>query len=139
MSNYFAISVRSGYLTDQLALQLVIFFSTCDAVDFHFALMNDFQLSSAPGSKKEPFLESKVFRLHGNMPQKERTDTFLQFGKASAAFLICTDVASRGLDFKGVTCIVQYDPPGDPAEYVHRWVGALSFFWRWFEFTRKSF
>ncbi|BBN13647.1 ATP-dependent RNA helicase DDX31/DBP7 [Marchantia polymorpha subsp. ruderalis] len=100
--------------------KLVIFFSTCDAVDFHFALMNDFQLSSAPGSKKEPFLESKVFRLHGNMPQKERTDTFLQFGKASAAFLICTDVASRGLDFKGVTCIVQYDPPGDPAEYVHR-------------------
>ncbi|KAL3691362.1 hypothetical protein R1sor_005013 [Riccia sorocarpa] len=96
--------------------KLVIFVSTCDAVDFHYHLMNGYEL---PASGK-PFFGAKAFRLHGNMPQKERTETFVEFGKASLAFLICTDVASRGLDFKGVTCIVQYDPPGDPAEYVHR-------------------
>ena len=30
------------------------------------------------------------------------------------------DVAARGLDFPAVTTIVQFDPPGDAAEYVHR-------------------
>lgn len=34
--------------------------------------------------------------------------------------LLCTDVAARGLDFPGVTTILQYDPAGEPAEYVHR-------------------
>jgi superfamily II DNA/RNA helicase len=34
--------------------------------------------------------------------------------------LLCTDVAARGLDFPAVSTIIQYDPAGDPAEYVHR-------------------
>ncbi|CAM6098811.1 unnamed protein product [Calypogeia fissa] len=103
--------------------KLVVFLSTCDAVDFHFLLLQEFHLPTGVNirtSKGEAFLESKVFRLHGNMLQKERIETFQKFGQASAAVLVCTDVASRGLDFKGVTCIVQYDPPGDAAEYVHR-------------------
>jgi ATP-dependent RNA helicase DDX31/DBP7 len=34
--------------------------------------------------------------------------------------LLCTDVAARGLDFPAVSTIIQYDPAGEPAEYVHR-------------------
>ena len=34
--------------------------------------------------------------------------------------LVCTDVAARGLDFPKVDWIVQYDPPTDVEEYVHR-------------------
>jgi ATP-dependent RNA helicase DDX31/DBP7 len=71
-----------------------------------------------------------VLRLHGDMPQAERTSAFLRFAAAGTAaaddrarggaVLLCTDVAARGLDFPAVTAIVQYDPPGDPADYVHR-------------------
>jgi superfamily II DNA/RNA helicase len=34
--------------------------------------------------------------------------------------LLCTDVAARGLDIPLVDWIVQYDPPDDPKEYIHR-------------------
>lgn len=34
--------------------------------------------------------------------------------------LLCTDVAARGLDFPAVSAIIQYDPAGEPADYVHR-------------------
>jgi ATP-dependent RNA helicase DDX18/HAS1 len=34
--------------------------------------------------------------------------------------LLCTDVAARGLDIPDVDFIVQYDPPDDPKEYIHR-------------------
>ena len=34
--------------------------------------------------------------------------------------LLCTDVAARGLDIPEVNWIVQFDPPDDPREYVHR-------------------
>ena len=34
--------------------------------------------------------------------------------------MICTDVAARGLDLPTVDWIVQYDPPAETADYVHR-------------------
>jgi hypothetical protein len=40
--------------------------------------------------------------------------------QAKSCVLLCTDVAARGLDFPAVSTIIQHDPSGDPAEYVHR-------------------
>jgi superfamily II DNA/RNA helicase len=34
--------------------------------------------------------------------------------------LLCTDVAARGLDIPAVDWIIQYNPPDDPKEYIHR-------------------
>lgn len=105
-------------------LQLVIFFSTCDSVDFHFSLIKDFRWSfkhKEKGSAQVNVFPGGCFRLHGNIEQKERMKSFMAFGKAAPALLLCTDVAARGLDFQDVTCIIQYDPPGEAADYVHRW------------------
>lgn len=44
----------------------------------------------------------------------------LSVRQAKTCVLLCTDVAARGLDFPAVSTIIQYDPAGDPAEYVHR-------------------
>ena len=37
-----------------------------------------------------------------------------------AGVLLCTDIAARGLNLDGVHWVVQYDPPQDHSEYVHR-------------------
>lgn len=105
--------------------KLVVFFSTCDAVDFHYNVVSGFRWSPTPwkggGERDErKLLGCDTFRLHGSMAQQDRTETYHQFGRASSAVLLCTDVAARGLDFQSVSGIVQYDPPGDAKEYVHR-------------------
>lgn len=95
--------------------KLVVFLSTCSGVDFHHKLLAGALTSEVGGP-----LPSRLFKLHGQLPQSERTATFLEFTKGAEGVLICTDVAARGLDFSAVSTIVQYDPPGEPSEYVHR-------------------
>jgi ATP-dependent RNA helicase DDX31/DBP7 len=67
-----------------------------------------------------PFLNCDVFRIHGNVEQIERSKTMSKFTAAKTAVLFCTDVAARGLDIPNVTTIIQYDPPVDTEDYVHR-------------------
>ncbi|KAL3160790.1 hypothetical protein ABBQ38_009201 [Trebouxia sp. C0009 RCD-2024] len=94
----------------------VVFLSSCAGVDFHHAVLGRVY----EGVMEEPLLPCPLFRLHGNLAQAERTKTFLEFSRSSCGVLLCTDVAARGLDFSGVSVIIQFDPPGEPTEYVHR-------------------
>ncbi|GAX79754.1 hypothetical protein CEUSTIGMA_g7195.t1 [Chlamydomonas eustigma] len=96
--------------------KVVVFLSSCDGVELHHQLLGGFW-DAACGS---PLLEVPLLKLHGDMPQPQRTAAFLKFSQAKSAVLFCTDVAARGLDFPDVTNIVQYDVPGAPEEYVHR-------------------
>jgi len=67
----------------------------------------------------------RVLALYGAMMQDHRTNTFFQFVEAKSGILLATNVASRGLDFPAVHWVVQFDPPRDPKEYIHR-VGRTS-------------
>lgn len=62
----------------------------------------------------------KVFKLHGNMEHADRKLTYAGFDKAEACCMICTDVASRGLDFKGVSWVLHFDLSSQIKEYVNR-------------------
>eukprot|EP00758_Cryptobia_borreli_P013042 Tbor_TRINITY_DN5800_c0_g2::TRINITY_DN5800_c0_g2_i5::g.6976::m.6976 len=55
-----------------------------------------------------------------SLSHRQRVQTFEAFNSWSTGVLFCTDVAARGLDIPLVEWIVQYDPPLDPTEYIHR-------------------
>jgi superfamily II DNA/RNA helicase len=61
-----------------------------------------------------------IFRLHGKVPQSIRKLVYKEFAKVSTGILLCTDVAARGLDLPKVDYIVQYDPPCETSDYIHR-------------------
>uniref|UniRef100_A0AAY4ETC8 ATP-dependent RNA helicase n=1 Tax=Denticeps clupeoides TaxID=299321 RepID=A0AAY4ETC8_9TELE len=86
--------------------KLMVFFSSCMSVKFHYELLN--------------YIDLPVMAIHGKQKQTKRTTTFFQFCNADSGILLCTDVAARGLDIPEVDWIVQYDPPDDPKEYIHR-------------------
>lgn len=58
--------------------------------------------------------------LHGDMVQKSRTATLEEFKQGEVALLVCSDVAARGIDIKGVSHVFNYDVPFHADDYVHR-------------------
>lgn len=69
------------------------------------------------------FLKSKNLSaqgLHGDMPQKIRSQTLKDFKDGKIVYLICSDVAARGLDVDAVSHVFNYDVPFNSEDYVHR-------------------
>ena len=59
--------------------------------------------------------------IHGGMMQNKRNNVISAFNsKNNVNVLVCTDVAARGLDIKGVSHIYNYDLPKTSSEYIHR-------------------
>mmetsp|Transcript_29023 Transcript_29023/g.32556 ORF Transcript_29023/g.32556 Transcript_29023/m.32556 type:complete len:950 (-) Transcript_29023:713-3562(-) len=125
----------------------VVFMGTCASVDFHYQLFNALEESlwDDDGKKDQDDdttasidttlglfgRKALVFKLHGSVPHSKRSQTMKEFSanivssnsdktKLRAVILLTTDVSARGLNLKGVDWAVQYDPPCEIADYVHR-------------------
>ncbi|XP_051967762.1 probable ATP-dependent RNA helicase DDX28 [Xyrauchen texanus] len=59
-------------------------------------------------------------RLQGEMPGAMREGIFRNFQRGDVDVLICTDIASRGLDTQRVGLVVNYDFPESHMDYIHR-------------------
>lgn len=95
-----------SFLKKMAKKKIIVFFSSCNSVKYYSELLQ--------------YIDLPVLDLHGKQKQQKRTNTFFEFCNAERGTLICTDVAARGLDIPQVDWIVQFDPPDDPRDYIHR-------------------
>lgn len=58
--------------------------------------------------------------IHGDKTQGERTKSLEAFKAGEVTVLVATDVAARGLDIADLPCVINYDLPTTPEDYVHR-------------------
>ena len=58
--------------------------------------------------------------LHGDMDQFSRTKTLAQFKAGEITFLVCSDVAARGLDIPSMGHVFNFDVPTHAEDYIHR-------------------
>lgn len=98
------------FLSEHKSNKIIVYYMTCASVDYWGIVLPQLEvLKGCP-----------LIALHGRMKQSMREKALQSFTKLSAGFLLCTDVAARGLDIPDVDWIVQYDPPQDPNVFVHR-------------------
>eukprot|EP01129_Flabellula_baltica_P014690 TRINITY_DN7109_c0_g1_i1.p1 TRINITY_DN7109_c0_g1~~TRINITY_DN7109_c0_g1_i1.p1 ORF type:complete len:583 (-),score=161.10 TRINITY_DN7109_c0_g1_i1:19-1728(-) len=94
------------FLKRNINKKIIVFLSSCAAVKYHADLLN--------------YVDISVLSINGKQKQAKRSKTFFEFKNAERGILLSTDVAARGLDIPGVDWIIQYDPPDDPRDYIHR-------------------
>lgn len=58
--------------------------------------------------------------IHAERTQVQRDKIIERFKSGDLWCLICTDVLARGVDFKGVNLVINYDVPRSAQAYVHR-------------------
>ncbi|KAF5772694.1 putative RNA helicase [Helianthus annuus] len=93
-------------LIEKSASTSMVFTRTCEATR-HLALMlRNLGLRAIP--------------ISGQMTQTKRLGALNKFKAGECNILICTDVASRGLDIPSVDMVINYDIPTNSKDYIHR-------------------
>lgn len=106
-------SLTGSDATTPLRPPFLVFTQTIPrAIALHSELLYDIPIS-AGGS-------SRLAVLHSDLSDHQRFDIMARFRKGQIWILITTDLLSRGIDFRGVNGVVNYDIPTSSAAYVHR-------------------
>ncbi|KAJ7639122.1 P-loop containing nucleoside triphosphate hydrolase protein [Roridomyces roridus] len=92
------------------ASKAIIFLPTARLVGFYFEV-----LSQLPAGTLPP-----MYEIHSRKSQPARTKAAEAFKNSKEALLISSDVTARGMDFPGVTLILQTGVPPNAEQYIHR-------------------
>ncbi|THY70176.1 P-loop containing nucleoside triphosphate hydrolase protein [Aureobasidium pullulans] len=58
--------------------------------------------------------------IHGDKQQQERDWVLNEFKQGKSPIMVATDVASRGIDVRNITHVLNYDYPNNSEDYIHR-------------------
>nr|XP_048328973.1 DEAD-box ATP-dependent RNA helicase 10-like [Ziziphus jujuba var. spinosa] len=93
-------------LTEMIGRTTMVFTSTCDKTRFLAITLRKLGFRAIP--------------INGQMSQAKRLGALNMFKAGECNILICTDVASRGLDIPSVDVVINYDIPFESKDYIHR-------------------
>lgn len=138
-------AIKTGQQTS--GTRIIIFLSCTDSVDFHWQLLGGVKMGAPSteananktkiGTRQDHEVthncallpSTSIIRLHGSLPVATRRASLQAFASPHTvtdgnqnSILLCTSVASRGLDLPLVKAVIQYDLPTEQGinEYVHR-------------------
>ncbi|EPQ66674.1 DEAD-box protein, partial [Blumeria graminis f. sp. tritici 96224] len=69
---------------------------------------------------RHPLYPVQLFIINGTMTQEARTRAASNFRRCSSGMLFSTDVTARGMDFPGVSHVLQFGLPPNKEQYIHR-------------------
>lgn len=106
-------TVSSGDAAIHLRPPFLVFTQTiARAIALHSELLYDIP-HEAGGS-------SRIAVLHADLSSTARDSIMTRFRRGEVWVLITTDLLARGVDFRGLNGVVNYDVPNSAAAYIHR-------------------
>ncbi|KAJ6511917.1 P-loop containing nucleoside triphosphate hydrolase protein [Mycena vitilis] len=109
--------IAHDQLTHPGKSKVVVFLPTTKMTQLSATLVNALAHATLPAGKN-----TRVYEIHSKRTQDKRTQVSDAFRNArgGATVLITSDVSARGVDYPGVTRVIQVGIPGGREQYIHR-------------------
>ena len=103
-------------LTNVAKSKVIVFLPTTKLTKLFSSYLKELS-DSLPAGKR-----TRIYEIHSLLNQQQRTRTSDYFRKdnSGASILVSSDVSARGVDYPGVTRVIQVGVPTSADQYVHR-------------------
>ncbi|KAF8734920.1 DEAD protein, partial [Rhizoctonia solani] len=104
-------------LTNPGKSKSVIFLPTTKMTQMYASLLRELARDTLPAGR-----ETQIYEIHSRKDQDSRSRTSDRFRKdtSGASVLVTSDVSARGVDYPGVTRVIQVGIPSSSDQYIHR-------------------
>ncbi|KAH6564601.1 hypothetical protein BASA50_008595 [Batrachochytrium salamandrivorans] len=87
--------------------KVLVFFNTTKTTNFITNVFNDMN-------------DMDVLQIHSKLTQQQRSKVADRYRRSNSGILFTTDVSARGVDYPGVTLVIQVGSPPSRDQYIHR-------------------
>ncbi|RKF60911.1 ATP-dependent RNA helicase mss116, mitochondrial [Erysiphe neolycopersici] len=101
----------------------IVYFSSTAQVQLAYEIitgLKDDENSNANRYANHPLKPAELYIINGSMTQEGRTRAANRFRACRCGILFSTDVTARGMDFPGVSHVIQCGLPPNKEQYIHR-------------------
>jgi ATP-dependent RNA helicase MSS116 len=98
----------------------IVYFNSTANVILASEIFQNLKSESGSLFGKHPLYPAEMLVMHGQLTQERRTRASERFRRAKSGILFSTDVTARGMDFPGVTHVIQIGLPANREQYIHR-------------------
>ena len=104
-------------LTHPKSSKTMVFLPTTRLTQLFSTMLRELSGGTLPNGRR-----TKIYEMHSKRSQEQRTKTSEQFrrDRSPASILVTSDVSARGIDYPGVTRVIQVGIPGSSEQYIHR-------------------
>ncbi|KDQ60061.1 hypothetical protein JAAARDRAFT_191482 [Jaapia argillacea MUCL 33604] len=97
--------------------KIILFLPTTKQTQLFATFIRELSKTCLPAGR-----ETRVYEIHSKRTQESRTSTSESFrnDKSGCSILVTSDVSARGVDYPGVTRVVQVGMPAGTEQYIHR-------------------
>ncbi|KAF1825091.1 DEAD-domain-containing protein [Dissoconium aciculare CBS 342.82] len=94
----------------------MVYFNSAAEVSLYYSLFRALEDRSG----RSPLLPAKTFLIHSRLSQMQRTRAAEDFKRCRSGIFLSSDVTARGMDFPGVTHVIQMGLATSREMYIHR-------------------
>ncbi|KAF8329525.1 P-loop containing nucleoside triphosphate hydrolase protein [Cantharellus anzutake] len=108
--------IAHDQLTNPGKSKVMVFLNTTRMAQLFASLLREVGKGSLPAAN------TKIYEIHSRKDMNSRISTSSYFRKdmSGATVLVTSDVSARGIDYPGVTRVIQMGTPGSTEQYIHR-------------------
>lgn len=115
-------AVRASEETDNplQPFKAIVFFTAVRPVALLAGVLRLINPRARHSSQDSPLYPAEIFEIHSRLTQGQRTRAADAFRRSKSGILLSSDVTARGMDFPGVTHVIQVGAPKSEETYIHR-------------------